>query len=71
MLISVHAKEQPKLTFLVGGTGGGAIIPEISPLVASASESDVTLPQEMSVIHVSCAGGRYMPCIVRWYAPFL
>jgi hypothetical protein len=44
--------ESQLLTFLAGGTGGGAIAPEMSPLVSSASESDVILPHDMSAIPV-------------------
>ncbi len=36
------------LTFLASGTGGGAIAPEVSPLISSASESDVGLAYEIS-----------------------
>ena len=50
-------KGQPNqyLTFLVSGNGGGAITLEVSPLVSSASESDVGLTHEISTTPASAA----------------
>lgn len=59
---------------MASGNGGGAIALEVSPLVSSASESDVGLTHKISTTPASTGSSnlnRYMPCVVCGKTPLL